>query len=142
MARVDVIMPQMGESIAEGTLLRYLKKVGDPVKKDEDILEISTDKVDATVPSPVEGTLVEMVVESIPLMVSEGTAAAAKVRLTPSALDAALVAFMWLEGVGSRSENLALFDQITGTNLGATVNTAMKKIMNRLTKLETDLEQV
>jgi 2-oxoglutarate dehydrogenase E2 component (dihydrolipoamide succinyltransferase) len=53
----------MGESIAEGTLLRYLKKVGDSVKKDEDILEISTDKVDATVPSPVGGTLVEMVVE-------------------------------------------------------------------------------
>lgn len=63
MAKVDVIMPQMGESIAEGTVLRYLKKVGEAVKKDEDILEISTDKVDATVPSPESGTLAEIVVE-------------------------------------------------------------------------------
>ena len=63
MARVDVIMPQMGESIAEGTVLRYLKKVGEAVKKDEDILEISTDKVDATVPSPDSGTLAEILVE-------------------------------------------------------------------------------
>ncbi|HXI01953.1 MAG TPA: biotin/lipoyl-containing protein, partial [Candidatus Saccharimonadales bacterium] len=62
MARMDVIMPQMGESIAEGTVLRYLKKVGEAVKKDEDILEISTDKVDATVPSPGTGTLAEIVV--------------------------------------------------------------------------------
>src|SRR5262245_23269156 len=59
MARVDVIMPQMGESIAEGTVLRYLKRVGEPIKRDEDILEISTDKVDATVPSPASGLVPE-----------------------------------------------------------------------------------
>ena len=63
MARVDVIMPQMGESIAEGTLSRWLKKVGDPVKRDEMIFEISTDKVDAEIPAPNGGTLAEILVQ-------------------------------------------------------------------------------
>jgi pyruvate dehydrogenase E2 component (dihydrolipoamide acetyltransferase) len=62
MARVDVIMPQMGESIAEGTLSRWLKQVGDEVKRDEPIFEISTDKVDAEIPAPSAGTLVEIIV--------------------------------------------------------------------------------
>ena len=57
MARVDVIMPQMGESIAEGTVSRWLKSVGEDVKRDEPILEISTDKVDAEIPSPAAGVL-------------------------------------------------------------------------------------
>jgi len=56
----DVIMPQMGESIAEGTITKWLKKVGDTVKRDEPIFEISTDKVDAEIPSPVAGTLMEI----------------------------------------------------------------------------------
>ena len=60
MARVDVIMPQMGESIAEGTVSKWLKQVGDAVKRDEPILEISTDKVDAEIPSPASGVLVEI----------------------------------------------------------------------------------
>jgi len=63
MSKVDVIMPQMGESIAEGTLTRWLKEIGDTVARDEDLFEISTDKVDADIPSPVEGTLVEILVE-------------------------------------------------------------------------------
>jgi 2-oxoglutarate dehydrogenase E2 component (dihydrolipoamide succinyltransferase) len=63
MARVDVIMPQMGESIAEGTVSRWLKKVGDTVKRDEAILEISTDKVDAEIPAPAAGVLAEIKVE-------------------------------------------------------------------------------
>jgi pyruvate dehydrogenase E2 component (dihydrolipoamide acetyltransferase) len=62
MARIDVTMPQMGESIAEGTLSKWLKKVGDTVKRDEPIFEISTDKVDAEIPSPTAGTLVEILV--------------------------------------------------------------------------------
>lgn len=62
MARIDVVMPQMGESIAEGTLSRWLKKVGDPVKRDEPLFEISTDKVDAEIPSPAAGVLAEIVV--------------------------------------------------------------------------------
>jgi pyruvate dehydrogenase E2 component (dihydrolipoamide acetyltransferase) len=61
-ARIDIVMPQMGESIAEGTLSRWLKKPGDVVKRDEPIFEISTDKVDAEIPSPAAGTLVEIIV--------------------------------------------------------------------------------
>jgi 2-oxoglutarate dehydrogenase E2 component (dihydrolipoamide succinyltransferase) len=53
-------MPQMGESIAEGTVSRWLKKVGDKVERDEPLLEISTDKVDAEIPSPAAGTLSEI----------------------------------------------------------------------------------
>ena len=56
----DVLMPQMGESIAEGTVSKWLKKVGDTVERDEPLLEISTDKVDAEIPSPAAGTLTEI----------------------------------------------------------------------------------
>src|SRR5213595_2386539 len=63
MARVDVLMPQMGESIAEGTLSKWLKKVGDPVKRDEPLFEISTDKVDAEIPAPAACTLAEIKVQ-------------------------------------------------------------------------------
>ncbi|CAN5759110.1 hypothetical protein BH20GEM1_BH20GEM1_07840 [soil metagenome] len=60
---VDVIMPQMGESIAEGTLVKWLKKSGDSVERDENLFEISTDKVDAEIPSPSSGTLGEILVQ-------------------------------------------------------------------------------
>jgi pyruvate dehydrogenase E2 component (dihydrolipoamide acetyltransferase) len=63
MAKIDVPMPQMGESIAEGTLSKWLKKVGDPVKRDEPIFEISTDKVDAEIPAPAAGVLAEILVK-------------------------------------------------------------------------------
>jgi pyruvate dehydrogenase E2 component (dihydrolipoamide acetyltransferase) len=63
MARVDVLMPQMGESIAEGTLSKWLKKVGDSVKRDEPLFEISTDKVDAEIPAPSAGVLAEIKVQ-------------------------------------------------------------------------------
>ena len=63
MATIDVIMPQMGESIAEGTLSRWIKKVGDSVKRDEPIFEISTDKVDAEIPAPAAGVLSEILVQ-------------------------------------------------------------------------------
>ena len=56
----DVIMPQMGESIFEGTITKWLKKPGDPVEKDEPLFEISTDKVDAEIPAPVAGLLTEI----------------------------------------------------------------------------------
>jgi 2-oxoglutarate dehydrogenase E2 component (dihydrolipoamide succinyltransferase) len=59
---MDVIMPQMGESIAEGTIVKWLKKPGDTVEKDEPLFEISTDKVDAEIPSPADGVLSEIVV--------------------------------------------------------------------------------
>ncbi len=56
----EVVMPQMGESIAEGTITRWLKKVGEHVDRDEPLFEISTDKVDAEIPSPAAGTLTEV----------------------------------------------------------------------------------
>ena len=55
-----VLMPQMGESIAEGTIVRWIKKVGEKVGRDEPLFEISTDKVDAEIPSPAEGVLAEI----------------------------------------------------------------------------------
>ncbi|HYE57236.1 MAG TPA: biotin/lipoyl-containing protein, partial [Rhodothermales bacterium] len=60
--RVDVVMPKMGESITEGTVIAWLKKPGDAVELDETLLEIGTDKVDTEVPSPAAGTLVEILV--------------------------------------------------------------------------------
>ena len=59
----DVVMPQMGESIVEGTLTKWRKKPGDRVERDEPLFEISTDKVDTEIPSPVAGTLGEILVQ-------------------------------------------------------------------------------
>src|SRR6266513_1335285 len=56
----EVVMPQMGESIAEGTITKWMKNVGDHVDRDEPLFEISTDKVDAEIPSPAAGTLTEI----------------------------------------------------------------------------------
>src|SRR5579864_38830 len=66
----DVVMPQMGESIAEGTIVRWIKKVGDQVDRDEPLFEISTDKVDAEIPSPAAGVVSEIRVkegETVPV---------------------------------------------------------------------------
>jgi len=66
----DVVMPQMGESIAEGTIVRWIKKVGDAIDKDEPLFEISTDKVDAEIPAPGTGVLLEIRVkegETVPV---------------------------------------------------------------------------
>jgi len=60
---IDVVMPQMGESIVEGTLTRWLKKAGERVERDEPLFEISTDKVDTEIPSPAAGTLGEVLVQ-------------------------------------------------------------------------------
>src|ERR1700747_2764739 len=57
---VDIVMPQMGESIFEGTITKWLKKPGDKVERDEPLFEISTDKVDAEIPSPSAGVLKEI----------------------------------------------------------------------------------
>jgi pyruvate dehydrogenase E2 component (dihydrolipoamide acetyltransferase) len=82
---IDVVMPQMGESIAEGTVSRWIKKVGDKVERDEPLLEISTDKVDAEIPSPASGTLIEILAQegaTVPVnsvvarLAAEGEAAA------------------------------------------------------------------
>jgi pyruvate dehydrogenase E2 component (dihydrolipoamide acetyltransferase) len=59
---IEIEMPKMGESVMEGTIIKWYKKVGDKIKKDETIFEISTDKVDTEIPSPVEGTLAEVLI--------------------------------------------------------------------------------
>ena len=59
----DVVMPKMGESITEGTILEWKKQVGDSIAKDETLLEISTDKVDSEIPSPATGTIVEIIAQ-------------------------------------------------------------------------------
>src|SRR6201993_2118310 len=60
---VDVVMPQMGVSVSEGTITRWLKRGGERVEADEPLLEISTDKVDTEVPSPASGTLTQILVQ-------------------------------------------------------------------------------
>ena len=60
--RVDVTMPQLGETVTEGTITKWLKAVGESVAVDEPLFEVSTDKVDSEVPSPVAGVLTEIVV--------------------------------------------------------------------------------
>ncbi|MFZ5624060.1 MAG: dihydrolipoamide acetyltransferase family protein [Gemmatimonadota bacterium] len=97
MSRIDVIMPQMGESIAEGTLSRWLKKPGDSVKRDEPIFEISTDKVDAEIPSPAAGVLAEILVQegqtvavnTVVARIETEAAAAAAVGASPAPAPAA-----------------------------------------------------
>ena len=59
----EVVMPQMGESITEGTVSKWMKRVGDAVQRDEPLFEISTDKVDAEIPSPNAGILAEIKVQ-------------------------------------------------------------------------------
>ncbi len=63
MGRVEMVMPKMGESIMEGTILTWLKKVGDPIEQDESVLEVATDKVDTEIPSEHAGILAEIVSE-------------------------------------------------------------------------------
>src|SRR3954468_15830828 len=71
---IDVVMPQMGVSVSEGTITKWLKQVGEPVAADESLLEISTDKVDTEVPSPGEGVLQQ-------ILVPEGETVAVGTRL-------------------------------------------------------------
>ena len=68
--KVEMLMPQMGESIAEGTIVRWIKHVGDTVERDEPMFEISTDKVDAEIPAPIAGVITEIKVkegETVPV---------------------------------------------------------------------------
>src|SRR5437867_13167594 len=90
----DVIMPQMGESIAEGTVTKWMKNVGDKVQRDEPLFEISTDKVDAEIPAPASGILKEIRVQpgaTVPIntvvgvIAAEGEAVAAAAAPAPAA---------------------------------------------------------
>src|SRR5688500_7013214 len=82
-----VVMPQMGESIAEGTIVRWIKKVGDTVDRDEPLFEISTDKVDAEIPSPAAGVLTAIQVkegETVPVNSVVATIGAAGEATAPA----------------------------------------------------------
>ena len=89
---VDVVMPQMGESIFEGTITKWLKKPGDKVERDEPLFEISTDKVDAEIPSPSAGVLKEIKIaegQTVPIQtivaVIDGASSAAAPAPAPAA---------------------------------------------------------
>src|SRR5277367_3325195 len=91
---VDVIMPQMGESIFEGTITKWLKKPGDKIERDEPLFEISTDKVDAEIPAPAAGVLKEIKVkegQTVPVQTVVATidAASAGAAAAPAATQAA-----------------------------------------------------
>src|SRR5205807_1227974 len=94
---VDVLMPQMGESIFEGTITKWLKKPGDKVERDEPLFEISTDKVDAEIPAPSAGVLKEIKVaegQTVPIQTvvavidAAGAAAAAAPAAAPARAEA------------------------------------------------------
>src|ERR671937_2267594 len=89
---VDVVMPQMGVSVSEGTITKWLKHEGEPIAADEALLEISTDKVDTEVPSPGEGVLQQILVQEgetvevgtkLAVIVPEGAAVAAPAEEAP-----------------------------------------------------------
>jgi 2-oxoglutarate dehydrogenase dihydrolipoamide succinyltransferase (E2 component) len=89
--QTEVVMPQMGVSVAEGTVTKWLKRIGEPIALDEPLLEISTDKVDTEVPSPAEGVLSQILAEegttvdvgTVIALISSGDAAAAEPALPP-----------------------------------------------------------
>ena len=82
---IDIIMPQMGESVVEGTILRWLVSKGEKVKKDQPIIEISTDKVDTEIPSPSTGVLIN-ILHGIDETVPVGTVLAVLARLSRFAI--------------------------------------------------------
>src|SRR3954447_7877590 len=94
---IDVVMPQMGVSVSEGTIVRWVKQVGEPIEADETLLEISTDKVDTEIPSPGTGVVQQILVQEgetvavgtrIAVIAPEG-AAAEPAQEQPPAEDAA-----------------------------------------------------
>ena len=97
MAETKVIMPQMGESIFEGTLTKWLKKPGDTVKRDEPLFEISTDKIDSEIPAPASGTLQQILVQegqtveinTVVGIIGDGSAVAQTATVPPAARAAA-----------------------------------------------------
>src|SRR3954470_9801774 len=107
----NVVMPQMGESIAEGTIVRWIKKVGDNVDRDEPLFEISTDKVDAEIPSPGAGVLTEIkvkegetvAVNSVVAVIGSAAAAATDAGTASAAPSAIPEAAVGQPEAGSRS---------------------------------------
>src|SRR5437899_3204104 len=114
----DVVMPQMGESIAEGTIVRWIKKVGDKVDRDEPLFEISTDKVDAEIPSPAAGVVSEIRVkegETVPVNSVVAVIGAAAAQAAPPSASA---------GVTSTSASADRSASAPQTNEGAAARQA------------------
>src|SRR5712692_3790836 len=128
----DVVMPQMGESIAEGTITKWMKNVGDHVDRDEPLFEISTDKVDAEIPSPAAGTLTEIrfkegetveVNTVVALLDGDGAKPAAKLQASAPAEESALTKAESSPPESPKAEALAAVERpkpvITTTEHGA-----------------------
>ena len=125
MAQVELVMPKMGESIMEATIIKWLKNVGDAIEMDETILEIATDKVDSEVPSPVGGTVAKIlfneddtvaVGQVIALIATEGE------ELMPEAA----VSDTKINGQHSDEEEVATVAEVLANNLSAEV----EKVLN------------
>ena len=93
----DIIMPQMGESIVEGTITKWLKKPGDKVQRDEPLFEISTDKVDAEIPAPASGVLQE-------IKVSEGSTVGVNTVVGTISVDGEATAAAAAEKISEKKE--------------------------------------
>ena len=124
---VEVVMPQMGESITEGTVSKWLKAVGDKIEKDEPLLEISTDKVDAEVPSPSAGTLLAINVQEgetveVGSVLALVGAAGSTVRDTSKAESAPIVATEIPKPETPPPAPIALAASATATNGNATID--------------------
>src|SRR3954463_16246954 len=91
----DITMPQLGETVTEGTITRWFKNVGDAVAEDETLFEVSTDKVDSEVPSPIAGTIIEILVPegdtaaAAPVLPRVGDPGAARAPAAPAASEPA-----------------------------------------------------
>lgn len=124
---VDVVMPKMGESLQEGTVIKWLKKVGETVERDEMILEISTDKVDTEVPSPVSGTLVE-------ILANEGETVEVGVviaKISSGAASATTVSTPAPQAVANTTEIQASAPQATQQTISAPISGGTKEIPSR-----------
>ena len=147
MAKIDVLMPQMGESIAEGTLSRWLKKLGDEVKRDEPMFEISTDKVDAEIPAPSAGVIAEILVtegQTVPvgalvarLETEKGAAvsvpASAPVPATAAAPTAVAVATATpAAAVSARSAPSASSASVNGSSFEERIRTKSSPLVRRM----------
>ncbi len=121
---IEVLMPQMGESITEGTITKWLKNVGDTVSRDEPIFEISTDKVDAEIPSPVAGTLTEIRVQegstvtinTVVAVIGGGASAPAASAPAPAAVSPAAAAPATSASVGEAPRSSPLVRKIAAEN--------------------------
>jgi pyruvate dehydrogenase E2 component (dihydrolipoamide acetyltransferase) len=137
-AGIEVVMPQMGESIFEGTITKWLKKVGDGVEKDEPLFEISTDKVDAEIPSPVAGVLSEIRAEegatvqinTVVAVIGSSAAAAG----APAASAHASAAMPQIPAAGTMTQARAVAGQDTAPGAGNGGRLRSSPLVRRIAK--------